>query len=206
RVGQYEEIEVERVRVFRSPATGTVTSETWARAVGSKEAVQLEAPPAPVNNVSEIPLVAIYGNWEHEYFDAEPAFVDVGLFNIRDWQISSDIDNILRVGIVPKPYVTGVPAGTLQDQLWSVDQMLELADPGARIAFAELQGTGVQLAMKNRDDGRQLMKQLALELLMPMRSGQMTDDEVQARSTDALSPLHALALSLQDSLEQVFRF
>src|SRR5690606_12323558 len=94
RVSEYEEIEVERVRVFRSPATGTVTSETWARAVGSKEAVQLEAPPAPVNNISEIPLVAIYANWEHEYFDAEPAFVDVGLFNIRDWQISSDIDNI----------------------------------------------------------------------------------------------------------------
>lgn len=205
-VGEFGEREVERVRVLSSPATGTVFSETWRMLTGVEDDYKLELPRAPISNVWEIPLVAVYGNWEHGFFDAEPAFIDLALFNVRDWQISSDIDNILRVGIVPKPYITGVPAGTLKDQLWSVDDMLELQDPQAKIAFAEIEGHGVKLAIENRNDGRQLMKQLGLELLLPMRSGQMTDDEVQARSTDALSPLQALALGLQDSLEQALRF
>lgn len=204
--GDYGEIEVERVRVLSSPATGQVFSETWKKRKGTDEDFAIDLKKAPINNVREIPLVPVYGNWEHAYFDAEPAFIDLALLNIRDWQMSADIDNMLRVSMVPKPYVTGIEPGTLRDQRWSADDLLELKEPRSRILFAEIEGKGMSLAMKNRDDGRALMKLLGLELLMPMRSGQMTDDEVQARSTDALSPLQALALSLQDSLEQVLRF
>lgn len=202
--GEFGEAVMERVRVFASPASGVVMVQTWKREKGSQDDYKPDGEPVPILGVREIPLVPIYGNIEHGFFDAAPGFMDLAMLNIRDWQIQSDVDNILRVGMVPKPYIAG---GSLPDEVkWSVDEMLEFEDPQARILFAKLEVDGVEAAVANLERGRDLMAQLALKALLPMRGGKITAEEVQIRTTDSISPLQALALGLKDSLNQVLRF
>ena len=171
----------------------------FKRPVVSGESAEVRA----IEEAFFIPIVPVYGNrvgpWR-----GRPYFRDLGSLNLQHFQKKSDVDRILHAGQVPLLFGPGFDGdSTVQMGAY---RMVRNTNENSKLMYVEPTGAMVAQAREDLHDleGRQTIA--SLEPVTRRASGTETAtakiiDEAKGRSV-----LAALALGLQDSLENAFLY
>ena len=205
--GEFGEVQVTRCRVYLRDESGIVQHEAWAQRAGEEWAMTEERRPLLAGGVpaTEIPIVAIYAEPDQVglYGSASPPLEGLAWLNVRDWQKSSDLDNIEHTANVPVTIFPGMSSDDIKALPWGPTVALGVPT-GTQPFYLEHTGKAIGELKASIAANRELMQQLALEPMVP-RSGNMTATGEALRGSEAHSQLLAMALGLQDGLEQCLR-
>lgn len=208
REGLYANRTSKRIRVYfaSDEAHAEASYEVWEeREVDGLKAWAILEPRQVLSGLTEIPawvLIAVRTNAGQR--DAEPPLMGLAHWNVRDWQKQSDLDNIEHVANVPV-FFSDCEKEQVTVGAWGPSVMMH-GPQGSNPQWLELQGTGIKELKESIASGRDVMRLLALEPMIPRT--QMASESTVAdaqRGARANSALQSSALGLQNAIEGWFQ-
>lgn len=149
-----------------------------------------------------IPLVTVYGE-RTGFMTARSPLLDLAWLNLEHWQSSSDQSNILHIARVPILFAAGWAEGT------TIKIGAGLAvpndDPTAKLEYVEHSGKAIEAGRASIKDLEERMSLMGAQLLV-RRPGSRTATEKAIDTAESDSTLSAIALNLEDALEQALGF
>lgn len=195
--GEFGERKVTRYRVLRPGA--------WQLYEVKKEngVERLELEREGTTSLSYIPL-AVVG--DHECLMSQPPLLDLALLNVKHYQLSSDLDNVIHISHVPILWAKGRDT-TKPMQPIGASILIDLeGEKEAALGYAEIAGNGIEHGVKRIERLERQMAVLGLEMLAEQDHIQQTATEVNNSSAQSNSELASYARSLQDALEAACGF
>lgn len=192
--GIYAEIPQERIRVLEPGRY-----QLWD-SVGKNNEYQLVA--EGETGLDYVPLVTFYAN-RTGHMLADPPLEDLAYLNAQHWQSSSDQHNILHVARVPLLHFAGFPADFGDEDGEASVSNAFVGPENSKVGFIEHTGKAVDAGAAELSDLEEKMQIMGMQMLVP-KSGNQTATAKSIDAAEANSELQAIALNLQDAIEQAF--
>jgi hypothetical protein len=201
--GEYGEKREERIRVIWRDRF-----ETWMenekKGTEDEEWVLVDSGPM---SLGEIALATFYAA-RTGFMMAEPPLEDLADMNVAHWQSSSDQRHILHVARVP--ILFGKVLNLTDDKGDKIEigpnRMITSSDPQGDLKYVEHTGAGITAGRDDLKDIEDRMRVMGLEVYMPRSTGDSTATGKAIDTAEQNSVVKAMALSLQDALEQALMF
>jgi hypothetical protein len=193
--GEWHEKDVHQVRVLLPGAW-----QIW-RQMGEKNEWMLYA--EGTTSLNAIPLVPFYA-CRTGFMTGEPPLEDLAFVNEQHWQSESDQRNILHVARVPILFGKGFPDDGPALSI-GAGVMTRSTGETSDLKWVEHSGRSIEAGRQDLKDLEFQMSQLGMELILPT-PGTQTATGKAIDSAAMHAPLAAMALNLQDALEQAFAY
>jgi hypothetical protein len=194
--GEWHEKDVHQVRVLLPGAW-----QIW-RQMGEKNEWMLYA--EGTTSLNAIPLVPFYA-CRTGFMTGEPPLEDLAFVNEQHWQSESDQRNILHVARVPILFMAGIPEADVPNLKVSANALTTAQAENARLEYVEHSGRAISSGREDLKDLEFQMSQHGMELILPT-PGTQTATGKAIDSAAMHAPLAAMALNLQDALEEAFAY
>lgn len=198
--GEFGEKKVEQIRVFDRQGD-KVTWSTYRRDETNKNKPWVLVGQGPVT-IGKIAIAPFYAK-RTGFMCGKPVLADLAEVNIAHWQSQSDQRNILHTARVPILFGAGLPV----DQPISIGsyRMVAVSDPNAKLEYVEHSGAAIEAGANDLKALEEKMQVLGLELLIPTPgNGSATGSLIDEAHMN--TPLAAMAIALQDALEQALGY
>lgn len=150
----------------------------------------------------KVPIVPIYAD-RLGLMMAEPPLMDVADLNVKHFNHQSDQDKAVRFARIRTGAIIGVDE--MPEVKVSADSMLRLP-VGGDIKFAQGSAESVTVGMDDLDAIVQQMRQSGASLLRKEFSATRTATQAKEEAAQEMSPLEAMALSLQDGINLMLQY
>lgn len=185
-----------RIRVFELQTNATTKQEEWV--LRSDDAMYWPGG----KQLDRIPLVTIYTNKRAE-MQAEPMLADMAHLNVAHFQSDSDQRNILHVVRVPILFYKATSSDDEDDFELNVGPfVVTRGGPESDLKYVEHQGGSIEAGNKDLADLEARMGEMAMALVMRQQPGNPTATGAAIDSAETDSPLHSVALALQDGIDR----
>lgn len=151
-----------------------------------------------------IPIVAVYGRRKGAY-RGRPYFRDLAELCLQHFQKRSDLDRILHSANIPLLFGSGFDTNNHRLTLGALRAILNEL-PESDLKYVEHTGQAIKAAMEDLDSLEARLAVASLEPLIKRATGSETATAKLIDEAKGHSVLSALALGLQDSLENAFKF
>lgn len=197
---EFQEVDVERVRVVNYDPVDGVTWELYRKPEGEEEEWVLED--MGTMSVSRIPLVPIYLN-RVDFMRGVCPLRDLADLNLAHWQSTSDQRNILHVARVPILFASGF--GEDDKLVVGANSFTASSNENAKLAYVEHGGNAIGSGREDLRDLEFQMQVFGLQLMTPRPNAQTATGEVidEARMTSSLA---MMADSFKDGFELALGF
>lgn len=151
-----------------------------------------------------IPLATVYGE-RTGFMTARPPLLDLAWLNAKHWIIESNFSNIVDTAMVPILFASGFADGTAI--VIGAKSAVSNDDPTAKLEYVDSNHSKPAI-----DAGREALKDLEERMalmgaqLLVRRPGSRTATEKAIDTAESDASLSAIALNLQDGLEQALMF
>ncbi len=184
----FEEVEEEQIRV--------IEPDHWRLYRQDKKGVWQEAE-AGENTLGRIPLVTLY-TARTGFLQAEPPLEDLAFLNLEHYQIRSDQRNALNVASFPILAASGYNPEIDGPIEVGPNKVLTTSESEGKYYYVESSGAALEAGAKELDALEKAMLLFGLQFETPKERETATGRALDA--ADALSPLSAMAMNLEDSL------
>jgi len=188
----FAEIFVERIRVLE-PGTFEIFEKRKDKKTGKIKWVSIEE---GTTGLDIIPLVTFYADRQDLMF-GKPPLEDLAFLNIRHWQSTSDLINILTVASFPMLAVAGATDVTGNTMAIGPRQLLGTKDPNGRFYYVEHTGRAISALREDLKDVEQMMASYGAEFLR-RKPGAQTATERALDSSESMSDLKDATLRFED--------
>jgi hypothetical protein len=148
------------------------------------------------------PIKTTYSD-KKEFMVSALLLQDLADLNVRHWQSNSDQINILTFHRFPMVFGTGLTEDEEQNAIIAPNQFLVAGNPQAKFGVVESTGAAIDAGFKDLAQLEEKMMRMAMDPLVA-RPGNQTATGRALDSKEANSPLQALALGAQDTLDNCY--
>ncbi|TNE42530.1 MAG: DUF4055 domain-containing protein, partial [Alphaproteobacteria bacterium] len=149
------------------------------------------------NSLGRIPLVTLYTG-RTGYLAAEPPLEDLAFLNLEHYQIRSDQRNALNVASFPILAASGYNPEIDGPIEVGPNKVLTTSESEGRYYYVESSGAALEAGARELEALEKAMQLFGLQFETPKEAETATGRALDA--ADALSPLSAMAMNLEDSL------
>jgi hypothetical protein len=150
----------------------------------------------------DVPLKTTYSD-KKAFMVSTLLLQDLGDLNVRHWQSNSDQINILTFHRFPMVFGTGITDDEANNAVIAPNQFLTASNPQAKFGVVESTGAAIDAGFKDLAQLEEKMMRMAMDPLI-VRPGNQTATGRALDSKEANSQLQALALSVQDTLDNSY--
>lgn len=152
------------------------------------------------NTLGEIPIVPLYTN-RTGYMRASPPLEDLAYLNLEHYQIRSDQRNALNVASFPILAASGYDAEIDGPIEVGPNKVLTTSDTGGRYYYVESTGAALEAGARELGDLEKAIQLFGLQF----EAGAVAETATGRRldAADAMSPITAMVMELEDSLNGV---
>jgi hypothetical protein len=195
--GEFGDRSVVRYKVYHR--ADPVTWEVWEeRDKGEPE----QKSQGIIANVSEIPLVPVYGD-RSGIFESNPPLLDLAHLNVAHYQVQSDHLTALHKASVPIPVLVGVDTKSQMPVGPNVGVKLP---EGGDFKYAETTGAALNATRQQLVDFEKQMAIQGMGMLMSETRAAETAEAKRIDKSEQDSALTVAARSLQDATEEALSF
>lgn len=152
------------------------------------------------NSLGRIPLVTLYSN-RTGFLEAVPPLEDLAFLNLEHYQIRSDQRNALNVASFPILAASGYDPEIDGAIEVGPNKVLTTTENDGRYYYVESSGAALAAGARELEALETAMQLFGLQFETPGRTETATGRALDA--ADALSPLSAMTMNLEDSLNAV---
>ncbi|USG59940.1 DUF4055 domain-containing protein [Sneathiella marina] len=152
------------------------------------------------NSLGRIPLVTLYTN-RTGFLEAAPPLEDLAFLNLEHYQIRSDQRNALNVASFPILAASGYDPEIDGAIEVGPNKVLTTTENEGRYYYVESSGAALAAGARELEALEAAMQQFGLQFETP--TGRETATGRALDAADALSPLSAMTMNLEDSLNAV---
>lgn len=201
--GDWGERTVEKIKVFDRVRDDAGATVYWRDFVKDGDDWILESD--GTLSIDFIPLYTLYIK-RTGFMTGELPLEDLAYLNIMHWQSASDQRNGLMYSRFPMLSATGISQEEMDNIVVGPNKLLGAQNENAKFGYVEHTGAAFNTGRQELEDLKSEMDSMALEPMLPRKSGTITAtaramDEAQSNST-----LAAWALTLQDFLEVCYQY
>ncbi len=149
------------------------------------------------NTLGEIPIVPLYTN-RTGYMRASPLLEDLAYLNLEHYQIRSDQRNALNVASFPILAASGYDAEIDGPIEVGPNKVLTTSDTGGRYYYVESTGAALEAGARELADLEKAIQLFGLQFEAGVAAETATGRRIDA--ADAMSPISAMVMELEDSL------
>lgn len=149
------------------------------------------------NSLGEIPLVPLYTR-QTGFFEATPPLEDLAYLNLEHYQIRSDQRNALNVASFPILAASGYDPEIDGPIEVGPNKVLTTSDTDGKYYYVESTGAALQAGARELADLEKAMQLFGLQFEAGQTAQTATGRALDA--ADAITPLGAMAMNLEDSL------
>ena len=154
------------------------------------------------NTLGRIPLVTLY-TARKGFLQAEPPLEDLAFLNLEHYQIRSDQRNALNVASFPILAASGYNPEIDGPIEVGPNKVLTTSESDGRYYYVESSGAALEAGARELEALEKAMQLFGLQFEAPKQMETATGRVLDA--ADALSPLSAMAMNLEDSLNALLR-
>lgn len=199
--GRFGERSVTRYRVLR-PGEFEVWERRQDKAEGSEQTrVSFARIDAGVTSLHYVPLYPVYTN-RLDPFVSEPPLLDLAYENIRHWQLRSDRDESITMGLIPILFGKGIDPDKV---VIGPHHGIYSESTEADMKWLEVQGTAYEESRKELKDIEARMAALGLSMLVRETRAAETAEAKIIDKSESDSALATAARGLQDGLESALQ-
>ena len=184
----FDEREEEQIRV--------IEPDRWRVYRQDKKGIWQEAD-AGENTLGRIPLVTLY-TARTGFLQAEPPLEDLAFLNLEHYQIRSDQRNALNVASFPILAASGYNPEIDGPIEVGPNKVLTTSESEGKYYYVESSGAALEAGARELEALEKAMLMFGLQFETPKQMETATGRALDA--ADALSPLSAMAMNLEDSL------
>jgi hypothetical protein len=154
----------------------------------------------------DIPLAAVTCQKKKGHFVSEPPLLELAYLNVRHYQLTSDLDNVIHLSCVPLLWAKGRDKATPMQPV-GASILIDLQDgPDSALGYAEITGAGIVRAETRITALERQMAVMGLEMLAEKDAAAQTATEVRLSAAESASELAGMANNLKDALENALMF
>lgn len=197
---------IEQVKeLYRNPEDGSINYRITRKDKEGNEEVYDEN---KLFNMTEIPIVPVYGNKVSSYIGT-PTLIDLVEQSITHWQLYSGYLNSIKTSTIPILEVRGWNApvddqGKPQQFILSPNTAVQINNPNGGLKWVNSDGNGIESALKAIKDLEDSMALSGLELTVDRAQGTETATGRLIDAAEANSILTAIVMDLEWSLYKGF--
>jgi hypothetical protein len=150
-----------------------------------------------------IPLVTFYADRKDLMF-GKPPLEDLAFLNVRHWQSTADLINILTVASFPMLAVAGATDTTGSTMAIGPRQLLGTKDPNGRFYYVEHTGRAIEALREDLKDVEQMMASYGAEFLR-RKPGVQTATERALDSAESMSDLKDATIRFEDAINNALK-
>jgi hypothetical protein len=190
---------VERIRVLE-PGRFELFEKREAKRSGKIQWVKIEE---GETGLPIIPLVTFYADRKDLMF-GKPPLEDLAFLNVRHWQSTADLINILTVASFPMLAVAGATDTTGSTMAIGPRQLLGTKDPNGRFYYVEHTGRAIEALREDLKDVEQMMASYGAEFLR-RKPGVQTATERALDSAESMSDLKDATIRFEDAINNALK-
>jgi len=153
-------------------------------------------------SLDHIPLTTYYTN-RTGYMTATPPLLELAYLNVKHWQSQSDQDNIMHVARVPMLAISGIDDDTWELKVGTASAT-KLPTNG-KMEWVEHTGKSIEAGRTSLADLEDQMRVAGAKLLQKDKQSVKTATQAEEEAAQELSPLQAMALGLEDAIDQILQ-
>ncbi|MCJ8207724.1 DUF4055 domain-containing protein [Pseudomonas sp. RGM2987] len=153
-------------------------------------------------SLDHIPLTTLYTD-RTGFMTARPPLLELAYLNAKHWQSQSDQDNILHVARVPMLAISGIDDDTWELKVGTANAT-KLPKDG-EMKWVEHTGASIEAGRTSLADLEDQMRVAGAKLLQRDKQAVKTATQAEEEAAQELSPLQAMASSLEDALDQILQ-
>jgi hypothetical protein len=196
----YEEIE--QIRVLKRNPDATISFELWQEFEAANGTTEWRMIEEGLTTFKRIYIVPIYTN-RTCFMQGLPPNQSIAELNLRHWRSTSEQINALSFQRFAMLSAVGVQD---EDKIAiGPSKLLRSLNPDAKFGYIEPTGKGVEMGRLDLESIEKAIETASANLRIE-RGGQVTATAAAIDSTDSNAGLKAIALGIQDSIEQMFMY